>query len=127
MVVLLATGALSIVSLHALLLLATLILAWFLAAAHYRHLGHARYGDHILTREGLWTRRTHIVPVRKVQALHFRQTPFQRRLRIGTLTLETAGDPMDWHAPRSIDLGLEYGRALQEGLATEVTATGLTF
>ncbi len=127
MVVLLATGALSIVSLHALLLLATLILAWFLAAAHYRHLGHARHGDHILTREGLWTRRTHIVPVRKVQALHFRQTPFQRRLRIGTLTLETAGDPMDWHAPRSIDLGLEYGRALQEGLATEVTATGLTF
>ncbi|NIR44287.1 MAG: PH domain-containing protein, partial [Gemmatimonadetes bacterium] len=61
----------------------------------------------VLTREGLWTRRTYIVPVRKIQALHFRQTPFQRRLRIGTLTVETAGNPLDWHAPRTLDLGVD--------------------
>ncbi|HSG80649.1 MAG TPA: PH domain-containing protein, partial [Gemmatimonadota bacterium] len=125
LIVLLATAALSIFNLHGLFLLLALVPAWLLAAAHYRHLGHARRGDYVLTREGLWTRRTCIVPVRKIQALHFRQSPFQRRLRIGTLTVETAGNPMDWHAPRSIDLGVAYGQELQEELATEVTGTGL--
>jgi uncharacterized membrane protein YdbT with pleckstrin-like domain len=126
-VVVLITAPLAIISLHALLLLIALIPAWLLAHAHYRHLGHARSGSFVLTREGLWTRRSYIVPVRKIQTLHFRQTPFQRRLRIGTLTIETAGNPLDWHAPRTIDLGRDYGRELQDGLATEVTATGLVF
>jgi putative membrane protein len=127
LVVLLVTVVMSIMNLHWLALLLALIPAWWLAVAHYRHLGHARDGDYMLTREGLWTQRTFIVPVRKIQALHFKQTPFQRRLAIGTLTAETAGNPMEWHAPRSIDLGVEYGRGLQEELAGEVTATGLVF
>lgn len=109
------------------LTLIALVPAWFLAHAHYRHLGHARAGAYVLTREGLWTRRTYIVPVRKIQALYLRQTPFQRRLGIATLTIETAGNPMELHAPRSIDLGLGYGLELMNGLGAEVTATGLTF
>jgi putative membrane protein len=108
-------------------LLFGLIPAWFLAAAHYRHLGHARSGSFVLVREGLWTRRTYIVPVRKIQALHFKQSPFQRRLGLGTLAFETAGNPYEWHSPRSIDLGTDYGLQLMEGLATEVRGTGLTF
>jgi putative membrane protein len=108
-------------------LLAGLIPAWFLAAAHYRHLGHARSGSFVLVREGLWTRRTYIVPVRKIQALHFKQSPFQRRLGLGTLAVETAGNPYEWHSPRSIDLGTGYGLQLMEGLAAEVRGTGLTF
>ena len=126
-VVLLATGALSLISLHALVLLLALLPAWLLAAAHYRHLGHARAGPYVLTREGLWTQRTYIVPVRKIQGLHLRQTPFQRRLDLGTLTLETAGNALERHAPRSIDLGKEYGLELMGQLATEVTGTGLVF
>jgi uncharacterized membrane protein YdbT with pleckstrin-like domain len=98
-----------------------------LANAHYRHLGHARSESYVLVREGLWNRRTYIVPVRKIQALHFRQTPFQRRLGLGTLSFETAGNPFEWHAPRSIDLGKAYGLKLQSALATQVTATGLSF
>lgn len=109
------------------LLLIALIPAWFLAHAHYRHLGHARAGSFVLVREGLWNRRTYIVPIRKIQALHLRQTPFQRRLGLGTLSIETAGNPMELHAPRSIDLGLGYGLELMNGLGAEVTATGLTF
>ncbi len=109
------------------LLLTALIPAWFLAHAHYRHLGHARAGSYVLVREGLWNRRTYIVPIRKIQALHLRQTPFQRRLGLGTLNIETAGNPMDLHAPRSIDLGTGYGVEMMERLATEVTETGLTF
>ncbi len=127
LVILVATLLLAPVSSWALLLLSALVPAWFLAAAHYRHLGHARLGEYVLVREGLWNRRTYIVPVRKIQALHLRQSPFQRRLGLGTLTLETAGNPFEWHAPRSIDLGTAYGVQLMGNLASEVTDSGLTF
>ena len=126
-VIVLASAVLSLLSLHALILLLALVPAWFLANAHYRHLGHARSESYVLVREGLWNRRTYIVPVRKIQALHFRQTPFQRRLGLGTLSFETAGNPFEWHAPRSIDLGKAYGLKLQSALATQVTTTGLSF
>ncbi len=128
LVVVAASGALAIlVSPNALFLLLGLVPAWFLATAHYRHLGHARSGSYILVREGLWNRRTYVVPIRRIQALHLRQSPFQRRLGLGTLQIETAGNPLEWHAPRSIDLGTSYGLELMEALGAEVTATGLTF
>lgn len=104
-----------------------LVPAWFLAMLHYRHLGHARAESYVLVREGLWTRRSYVVPIRKIQALHFNQTPFQRRLRLGTLAVDTAGNPIDWHSPRSIDLGVEYGRELMESLAADVRRTGIVF
>ena len=112
---------------YGLLLLLALIPAWILAALHYRHLGHAVEDDYVLTREGLWNRRTYIVPTRKIQALHLRQTPFQRRLGLGTMTLETAGSPYEWHAPRAVDVGRAHGLDLMGGLALAVRATGLTF
>lgn len=127
LVVLLASGALTVVTPYGLALLGALLPAWFLATAHYRHLGHARAGDHVLVREGLWNRRTYIVPVRKIQAIHLRQSPLQRRLGLGTLVMDTAGSPHEWHPPRSIDLGTDYGRDMMHGLATEVSATGLNF
>lgn len=110
-----------------LFLLAGLFFAWIMAGLHYRHLGHAPMGAFILTREGFWTRRTYIVPVRKIQAIHLRETPFQRRLGLATLTIETAGSPYEWHAPRSIDLGKHYGLELMGSLAGDVNATGLNF
>jgi putative membrane protein len=126
--VVLASGLLALwLGQAALLLLVALAPAWLLAAAHYRHLGHARSADYMLLREGLWNRRTYIVPIRKIQALHLRQSPFQRRLGLGTLHIETAGNPYEWHAPRAIDLGTAYARECMEVLAVEVTATGLTF
>ncbi len=127
LVVLLAALVLTLTTPYGVVLLAALLPAWFLATAHYRHLGHARVGDHVLVREGLWNRRTYIVPVRKIQAIHLRQTPLQRRLGLGTLVMDTAGSPHEWHPPRSIDLGTDYGRKMMHGLATGVSATGLNF
>ena len=128
LVVLAVTIALTILLDPAWLVLSLgLIPAWLLAAAHYRHLGHARLGPYLLVREGLWTRRTHIIPVKKIQALHLRQSPFQRYLGLGTLSIETAGHPFDLHPPRTIDLGVGYSRSIMDGLVAEVTATGLTF
>ncbi|MGD8867315.1 MAG: PH domain-containing protein [Gemmatimonadales bacterium] len=126
--VIVASAALAIaVDPAGLVLLLGLVPAWFLATLHYRHLGHARAGSYVLVREGLWTRRSYVVPIRKIQALHFNQTPFQRRLRLGTLAVDTAGNPVDWHSPRSIDLGADYGRDLMESLAAEVRRTGIVF
>jgi putative membrane protein len=128
LVVLLATGlAVTFFDPRFLFLLLALIPAWFLAAAHYRHLGHARSNSYVLTREGLWTQRTYIVPIPKIQALHLKQTPFQRRLGLGTVAIETAGNPYDWHEARSIDLSREYGLELIASLATQVKMTGLVF
>jgi putative membrane protein len=127
-VVLAATAAATLaLGTPGLLFLVGLVPAWFLARAHYRHLGHARLGDYVLVREGLWTRRSYIVPVRKIQALYLKQTPFQRRLGLGTVWIETAGSPLEWHAPRSIDLGRDYGLDIMDGLAGEVRRTGLVF
>jgi putative membrane protein len=112
---------------RALVLLVALLPAWLLAAVHYRHLGHARPGDYVLTREGLWNRRTYVVPLRKIQALHLKQSPLQRRLDLGTVTIETAGNPYGWHAPRSLDVGQAYGVDMLESLASDVTGTGLVF
>lgn len=128
LVVVVATGVLALnIGMPGLFLLLGLAPAWILARAHYRHLGHARAGDYVLVREGLWTRRTFIVPIRRIQALHLRQSPFQRRLGLGTLSIETAGNPYEWHGPRGIDLGRDYGEGWMECLATRVAATGITF
>ncbi len=128
LVILAATGlAVALLDLRFLLLLLGLIPAWFLAAAHYRHLGHARSGAYVLTREGLWTQRIYVVPVSKIQSLHLKQTPFQRRLGLGTVAIETAGNPYEWHEARSIDLAHDYGDEFMESLATEVRKTGLVF
>ena len=127
-VIILVSGALAVtVTRVSLFLLLALVPAWFLAAAHYRHLAHARQGNYVLMREGLWNRRSYVVPIQKIQALQLRQSPIQRWLGLGTLTLETAGDPMGLHLPRAIDLGTSYANELMEGLATEVTGTGLAF
>lgn len=126
--VIVASGALTVVvGPVGLALLLGLVPAWFLAVFHYRHLGHALTGSYVLVREGLWTRRSYIVPIRKIQALHFRQTPFQRRLRLGTLAVDTAGNPLDWQSPRSIDLGTDYGLDLMDGLGAAVRRTGIVF
>lgn len=62
-------------------------------AAHlkWRHLGVAVQGEHVITRAGFWTRRTHVVPYHRVQAVIQRQTPFQRRRRLASLRIDTAG------------------------------------
>lgn len=106
---------------------------WF-ASLHYRHLAHARLGDHILTREGFWNRRTYVVPIRRIQVAHLKATPFQRRLGLVTLVIDTAGSPEPvpeifsaGQEARAIDLGRDYAIDLMQELGTRVAATGLTF
>ncbi|WP_340099819.1 PH domain-containing protein [Salinibaculum salinum] len=62
-------------------------------AAHlkWKHLGYYTDGEHVITRHGFWRRQTIVVPYDRVQVVFSSQTVFQRRRRLGTLTIDTAG------------------------------------
>lgn len=65
--------------------------AWVWARARYRALGYRVDGEHLAARSGVLTRRTWLVPKAKVQSVATRESPFQRRLGLATLSIDTAG------------------------------------
>jgi putative membrane protein len=62
-------------------------------AAHlkWRHRGHWLGPDHVVTRNGVWNRETKVVPYYRVQTVLDTRTIFQRRWRVATVTVDTAG------------------------------------
>lgn len=90
-------------------LLLLLPLAWLLARAQYRARAWARTPGYTLARGGVMTRATWVIPERKVQTLHLRETPFQRRHTIGTLMIDTAAGG---RVARVIDVEREVGTDL---------------
>jgi putative membrane protein len=73
-------------------------------------------GDRLLvTRRGVVTRRTDVVPLRKPQSLHVAQGPLQRRLRLASLQVHLPSGPVSATAAHR-DAGQAWA------LATTVTA-----
>jgi len=62
-------------------------------AAHYkwRHRGYHLGEDYALTRNGFWSRRITIVPTYRVQTVLSSRTIFQRRRRLASVIVDTAG------------------------------------
>lgn len=87
------------------------------AHAQYRARAWAHPAGFALARAGVFTRLTWVVPVRKVQTLHTRETPFQRRLGLATLLIDTAAGG---RVARIVDL--ERGTAL--GLLADLGREG---
>ncbi len=71
-------------------LLAVIGALWY-ARARYRALGYRVSEGHVVTREGVLTRRWWSVPLPKVQTVAIRRSPFQRRLGLATVSIDTAG------------------------------------
>jgi putative membrane protein len=71
-------------------LLAVPVLA---VAAHlkWRHRGYWLGPNHVVTRNGVWTRRVIVVPYYRIQTVIDSRTVFQRRRRLATVTVDTAG------------------------------------
>jgi putative membrane protein len=66
----------------------------------YRHLGY-RLGERFFRmRSGWLNRATHVVPIRNVQSIVIRQTPFDRRHRVATLIVDSAGQTHTGGGPR---------------------------
>lgn len=95
-------------------LLLLLAPAWWLARAQYGARGWGRTPGYALARGGVLTRVSWVVPERKIQTLHLRETPFQRRWGLATLLVDTAAGG---RVARVVDLDGDTGRGLLVDLA----------
>lgn len=100
-------------------LLALLAPAWLYARADYRARAWARPPGFTLVRGGVMTRTNWVVPEEKVQTLHLSDTPFQRRLGLRTLMVDTAAGGRVARVP---DLERSTGEALLHDLALDAEA-----
>lgn len=82
----------------------------------YRYLGYVHGPKYFRTRRGWLRRSTHIVPIRNAQVVLMRETPFDRRFKVASVLVDTAGKahtggpPRIGNVPR--DEALELARAL---------------
>jgi putative membrane protein len=119
----LATAALTLLAGNELLALILLSApAWILARARYRARGWDRAAGYMVTRSGVLTRTTWIIPERKIQTLHVSETPFQRRWNLATLLVDTAAGG---RAATVVDLYLHAAKPLMEELASGSEAARL--
>ncbi|HUE76807.1 MAG TPA: PH domain-containing protein [Longimicrobiales bacterium] len=118
--IVLATAALTAwVDREALALLVLLVPAWLYARAQYRARAWARSPGYALARGGVFTRATWVIPERKIQTLHLRESLFQRRWSLGTVMIDTAAGG---RVARVTDVYRETGIGLVTGLAVDAEA-----
>lgn len=100
-------------------LLALLAPAWLYARADYRARAWARPPGYALVRGGVFTRVSWVVPESKIQTLHLRDTPFQRRLDLRTLLVDTAAGG---RVARVVDLERSTADSLLHALTRDAEA-----
>lgn len=101
-----------------------LALAALWAWARYRALAYAEVGSFVLGRSGIWTRKIWVVPKGKVQSVSAEQSPFQRRLGLANLSIDTAGSRL-LSGAQVVDLPYATAIALQDSLSQTANAEGL--
>jgi putative membrane protein len=103
--------------------LAFLPLVYLISLARYRNLGYAMGELYLRTRHGWLGRSIHIVPINKIQAIEIHQTPFDRRLNLATLNVDTAGQAYTGGGPHISNLPLAQARIIAAELAHKAAAT----
>ncbi len=91
-----------------------------IVAAHLKwlNLGYDVQSEYVLLREGFWTRTITIVPYYRVQTVLDSQTVFQRRRRLATLVVDTAGSSgLTNRQPRALDIDERRAEELREAVA----------
>lgn len=81
----------------------TFLLFALLAWARWRRRGYVVQSDHLFVRAGSISPRLSIIPIRKTQAIELAVGPVQRRLRLASLLVDTAGAPLV-AAPAIVDM-----------------------
>jgi putative membrane protein len=89
----------------------------------YRNLAYALGSRYLRTRRGWLGRSTHIIPINKIQAVEISQTPFDRRLGLATLSVDTAGQAYTGGGPQISNLPLSEAHAIAATLAHQAAAT----
>jgi putative membrane protein len=103
--------------------LALLPLVYLISLARYRNLGYAMDELYLRTRRGWLGRSTHIVPINKIQAIEIHQSPFDRRLNLASLNVDTAGQAYTGGGPHIGNLPLAEARIIAADLAHKAAAT----
>ncbi|ELZ13532.1 hypothetical protein C479_01766 [Halovivax asiaticus JCM 14624] len=88
-------------------------------AAHLRwaNLGYAVGDEHLIVREGFWSRKTTVIPYYRIQTISTRRSIFQRRLELASVVVDTASSrTFAWSNPTIYDVDLPIAR--------DVTDTG---
>lgn len=96
------------------------LLALVPLAAHlqWKHRGYYVGADHVVTRNGFWVQQLKIVPYYRVQTVISSETVFQRRRRLSTVTIDTAGSrSLSGNDPRAVDIPTETAKTLREEVA----------
>ena len=94
-------------------------------AAHlkWRNLGYDLQPEYVVLREGFWTRSVTVVPYYRVQTVVESRSVFQRRRRLATLVVDTAGSSgLTGRQPRALDIDEERAAALRETVADRLQA-----
>ncbi|WP_071391233.1 PH domain-containing protein [Haloprofundus marisrubri] len=92
-------------------------------AAHYKwkHRGYWLDDRHIVTRNGFWTRQTRVVPYHRIQTVIDTQTIFQRRWRVATVTVDTAGSrSLAARDAAAVDIDRDEAKRLRATLETRL-------
>jgi putative membrane protein len=96
-----------------LLLTLFLIVPAFVAARlRARALGYAVATDAVVLRDGWWTRQVAAIRLSKIQTSSLRQSPFDRRYRMATVSIDTIGERALFFPLRVPFLGARTARAL---------------
>jgi putative membrane protein len=98
-------------------------LAYFISVANYRSLRYMLSERYFCARHGWAGRSTHIVPINKVQAVEIHQSPFDRRLGLATLRVDTAGQAYTGGGPQINNLPIDEAREIAGALAHRASAT----
>ncbi|ELZ40024.1 membrane-flanked domain protein [Halorubrum californiense DSM 19288] len=96
-------------------------------AAHlkWKHRGYWVGEDHLLTRNGFWSRTVAVVPYYRIQNVIDSRTVFQRRWGVATIVADTAGtSSLTGSDAAAVDFEVDEAEALKETL-TERLATAV--
>ncbi|WP_144799012.1 PH domain-containing protein [Halorubrum depositum] len=88
-------------------------------AAHlkWKHRGYWLGDDHLLTRNGFWSRTVTVVPYYRIQTVIDSRTIFQRRWNVATIVADTAGSSsLGGTSAAAVDFELEEAIELRETL-----------
>ncbi len=108
------------------LLLLTPLLYW-INVKSYREFGYALGTQYFRTRQGWLGRATHIVPIEKSQVIVVHQSPFDRRLNLATLSVDTAGQGYTGGSPSISNLPVDEAMQVARRLAQKAAQAGPKF
>jgi putative membrane protein len=95
-------------------------LVYFLNYQWFRHTGYFLDEHHFLSRKGWINRETVCLPVKNIQNISVTQNPFDRRVNLATLSIDTAGQSNTGGGPVIRHLPVEEAKRIQWSLADRV-------